>query len=72
MKRLGKQAAVKIIEGVWRGLAKETAEAFVKTANGSVRTLVKLISRARQVMVINRVEAPDAEVIAAAGELLMR
>jgi DNA transposition AAA+ family ATPase len=37
--RTGKPDAAKIIEGVWRGLAKETVGAFVKTANGSVRTL---------------------------------
>ena len=72
VKRLGKTDAVKIIEGVWRGLAKETVEAFIKTANGSARTLVKLISRVYQVMGINHVETPDAEVIAAAGEMLMR
>jgi DNA transposition AAA+ family ATPase len=72
VKRLAKPDAVKIIEGVWRSLAKETVEAFVKTANGSVRTLVKLICRVHQVMGINRIETPDAEVIAAAGEMLMR
>ena len=72
VKRLGKPDAVKIIEGVWRGLAKETVEAFVKTANGSVRTLVKLISRVHQVMEINRIATPDAEVVSTAGEMLMR
>jgi hypothetical protein len=72
VKRLGKPDAVKIIEGVWRGLAKEAVEAFIKTANGSVRTLVKLIGRVHQVMTINRLETPDAEVIAAAGEMLIR
>ena len=72
IKRLSKQDAVKIIEGVWRGLAKETIEAFVKLAGGSVRTLVKLIGRAHQVMGINHIDTPDAEVITAAGEMLMR
>lgn len=71
IKRLSKQDAVKIIEGVWRELEKETIEAFIKFAGGSVRTLVKLIARAHQVMGINHVDAPDAEVIAAAGEMLM-
>ncbi|MDR0877249.1 MAG: hypothetical protein LBN21_04295, partial [Treponema sp.] len=61
-----------IIAGVWNGVAKEAAEAFIKTANGSVRTLVKLMGRVHQVMGINRLEQPDAEVIASAGELLMR
>jgi DNA transposition AAA+ family ATPase len=72
VKRMGKTDAVKIIEGVWRDLAKETVEAFVKTANGSVRTLVKLMGRVHQVMVINRRDTPDAEVVAAASEMLMR
>jgi DNA transposition AAA+ family ATPase len=72
LKRLTKGDAVKIIEGVWRGLSKETIEAFVKTANGSTRTLVKLMGRVHQVMAINRIETPDAEVITAAGEMLMR
>ncbi|MDR0557931.1 MAG: AAA family ATPase [Treponema sp.] len=71
-KRLGKADAAKIIEGVWRGLAKETVEAFVRAANGSARTLVKLMGRVHQVMGINRIETPDAEVVAAAGEMLMR
>jgi DNA transposition AAA+ family ATPase len=72
VKRLGKSDAVKIIEGVWLGLAKETVEAFVKTARGSARTLVKLIRRVHQTMVINHVDTPDAEVIEAAGAMLMR
>jgi DNA transposition AAA+ family ATPase len=54
VKRTGKPDAVKIIEGVWSGLAKETVGALVKTANGSVRTLVKLMGRVHQVMGINR------------------
>jgi DNA transposition AAA+ family ATPase len=72
VKRLGKPDAVKIIEGVWNNLGKETVEAFVKAANGSVRTLVKLMGRVHQVVTINRLETPDAEAIATAGEMLMR
>jgi DNA transposition AAA+ family ATPase len=72
VKRLGKTDALKIIEGVWRGLPKEAVDAFVKIANGSARTLVKLMGRVHQVMGINRIETPNAEVIAAAGEMLMR
>ncbi|MDR3302073.1 MAG: AAA family ATPase, partial [Spirochaetaceae bacterium] len=58
VKRLSKADAVKIIEGVWQGLTKETIEAFVKMANGSVRTLVKLMGRVHQTMGINRIETP--------------
>jgi DNA transposition AAA+ family ATPase len=72
VKRLSKSDAVKIISGVWRDLPKETVEAFVKMSNGSVRTLTKLMGRVHQVMGINRIETPDAEVISAAGEMLMR
>jgi DNA transposition AAA+ family ATPase len=72
VKRLGKADAAKIIEGVWRGLAGETIEAFFKAANGSARTLVKLMGRVHQVMGLNRIETPDAEVVTAAGEMLMR
>jgi hypothetical protein len=51
---------------------RETVEAFVKTANGSVRTLVKLMGRVHQVTGINRLDTPDAEAVAAASEMLMR
>jgi hypothetical protein len=36
----------------------------VKTANGPVRTLVKLMGRVHQVTGINRLETPDAEAAA--------
>ena len=70
--KLKKGDAEKILSGVWSDLAKETVEAFIKTANGSTRTLVKLMGRVHQLMGINRLEKPDAEIIANAGELLMR
>ncbi|MDR0759675.1 MAG: AAA family ATPase [Treponema sp.] len=70
--KLKKTDAEKILAGVWTDLSKETLEAFIKGANGSTRTLVKLIGRVHQLMDINRMEKPDANVIAAAGELLMR
>jgi hypothetical protein len=47
-------------------------DAFFTAAKGSARTLVKLMGRVHQTMGINRREEPDADVIAAAGELLMR
>jgi DNA transposition AAA+ family ATPase len=72
VKRLGKLDAAKIIGSVWDGLGKETVDAFIKTAGGSARTLVKLIRRVHQTMALNRIETPDTEVIAAAGDMLMR
>ena len=72
VKRLSKADAVKVIGGVWQSLTKETTDAFFKLANGSVRTLVKLMGRVHQVMGINRIETPDAEVVTAACEMLMR
>ncbi|MDR0709305.1 MAG: AAA family ATPase [Spirochaetaceae bacterium] len=70
--RLKKADAGKILSGVWADLPEETLEAFIKGAGGSTRTLVKLIGRVHQLMGINRTEKPDADVIATAGELLMR
>jgi DNA transposition AAA+ family ATPase len=69
---LKKADAEKILAGVWTDLPKETVDAFIKGAGGSTRTLVKLMGRAHQLAGINRLEKPDAEIIAAAGELLMR
>jgi DNA transposition AAA+ family ATPase len=70
--KLKKADAEKILAGVWTDLSKETVDAFIKGANGSTRTLVKLMGRVHQLMGINRLEKPDTEIIAAAGELLMR
>lgn len=64
--------AEKIISGVWKSLPKETIDAFIKGAGNSTRTLVKLMGRAYQLAERNRKEVPDAEIVAAAGEYLMR
>jgi len=70
--KLKKSDAEKIIAGVWKDVPKDTMDAFIQTANGSTRTLVKLMGRVHQIMGLNRADAPDAEIIAEAGELLMR
>jgi DNA transposition AAA+ family ATPase len=72
VKGLARQDAVKILESVWKGLPRETADAFFKAAKGSARTLVKLMGRVHQTMAINGIETPNAEVIEAAGAMLMR
>ena len=72
IKRLSRQDAAKIIHCVWGDLLKETVDAFYNAASGSVRTLVKLMGRVHQVLGQNHLEKIDAEVIAAAGEMLMR
>jgi DNA transposition AAA+ family ATPase len=72
LSKMKKTDAEKILAGVWNGLPEETIGAFFDASNGSVRTLAKLIGRVHQVMGLNRIDQPDAEVIAAAGELLMR
>jgi DNA transposition AAA+ family ATPase len=69
---LKKADAEKIIAGVWKDISKNVIESFVEAAKGSTRTLVKLMGRVHQIMGINKIEKPDAEVIAEAGELLMR
>ena len=71
MKKMSKEDAAKIVGAVWPSLSKQTLEAFVKSAKGSVRTLTKLMGRVHQTMAINRLEEPDEEVIEAAGEMLM-
>jgi DNA transposition AAA+ family ATPase len=71
-KHLSRADSVKIIEGVWKDLPKDTIDAFVKAAAGSARTLVKLMGRVHQTMAVNNINTPDPDVIAAAGEMLMR
>ena len=72
LKKLAKQDAAKIVNRVWGELPKETIDAFYNAAAGSVRTLVKLMGRVHQVLGQNHLEKIDVEVIAAAGEMLMR
>jgi hypothetical protein len=70
--KLKKPDADKIITGVWKDIPKNVLAAFIETANGSTRTLVKLMGRVHQIMGLNKADMPDAEIIAEAGELLMR
>ena len=70
--KLTKTDASKIVSGVWKDVAKDTLAAFADAASGSTRTLTKLMSRVHQLMILNKVAAPDAEIITEAGELLMR
>jgi DNA transposition AAA+ family ATPase len=70
--KLKKADAEKIISTIWKDIQQPVANAFIEVAGGSVRTLTKLMSRVHQFLVINHVSAPNAEIIAEAGELLMR
>jgi DNA transposition AAA+ family ATPase len=72
VERMKKSDAAKILGNVWKDLGRETVDTFIGLANGSVRTLVKLIGRTHQLMGVNRLEKPDAELVIEAGELLMR
>jgi len=69
---LKKADADKIIVGVWKDVPKQVIDSFIETAKGSTRTLVKLMGRVHQIMGLNKAAAPDVEIIAEAGELLMR
>jgi len=69
---LKKADADKIIIGVWKDVPKQIIDSFIETAKGSTRTLVKLMGRVHQIMGLNKATAPDLEIIAEAGELLMR
>jgi len=70
--KMKKRDAEKILSGLWNDLPKDVVDEFIKTSNGSTRTLVKLMSRVHQLMKLNKAEKPDAEIIASAAELLMR
>lgn len=72
IQRLKKADAEKILSSVWNDLSKDVIDAFVKTVNGSTRTLVKLMARVHQIMALNNAPKPDAEIISTAAELLMR
>jgi DNA transposition AAA+ family ATPase len=72
VERMKKTDAVKILNSVWNGLAKDTVDSFVSLANGSIRTLVKLIGRTYQLMGMNRLNVPNTDLVTNAGELLMR
>jgi DNA transposition AAA+ family ATPase len=72
LEKMKKVDAVKILSNVWQNLTTETVDAFVKMAAGSVRSLVKLMGRVHQTLVLSNIEQPDSEVIGAAGELLMK
>ena len=69
---LKKTDADKIIAGVWNDVPKAVLDSFIQTANGSTRTLVKLMGRVHQIMGLNKINMPGVEIIAEAGELLMR
>ena len=72
LSKLKRGDAEKIISGVWTDLPKEVIDAFVKMANGSTRTLVKLMARTHQMMAINKKAVPDEDIISGASDLLMR
>lgn len=71
VKRMSTQDARKLLSSVWRNLSKTVIDAFVKASKGSVRTLTKLMTRVHQTMVINHLSEVDADVVEAAGEMLM-
>ena len=72
LRLLNRYDAEKILTGVWKDLPREVVDEFVKTSNGSTRTLVKLMSRVHQTMALNQATLPNMDIITAAGELLMR
>jgi DNA transposition AAA+ family ATPase len=64
--------AAKIIQSVWQSASAEVIGALTKAANGSVRTLVKLIGRVHRIMAVNRLETPVIEAVSDACELVIR
>jgi hypothetical protein len=63
--------AAKIVQTVWQAASEEVIGALTKSANGSVRTLVKLIGRVHRIMAVNRLEAPSYESVSDACELVI-
>jgi DNA transposition AAA+ family ATPase len=62
--------AMKIIQSVWQSVSQEVISALTTSANGSVRTLVKLIGRVHRIMAVNRLEAPTYEAVSDAWDLV--
>jgi hypothetical protein len=62
--------AARIIQSVWQSVSQDVVNAMTKSANGSVRTLVKLICRIHRILGVNRLEAPTAEAVSDARELV--
>jgi DNA transposition AAA+ family ATPase len=62
--------AMKIIQIVWQSASREVISALTTSANGSVRTLVKLIGRVHRIMAVNRLEAPTYEAVSDAWDLV--
>lgn len=64
--------AERIVLAVWPDLDKATVQAMVKSANGSVRSLSKLIARAHLTAVANDKAEPDADVVRMASALIFK
>lgn len=61
--RMRAEDAELIARGVWADVGADALGEFVKSARGSVRTLVNLIKLAYRVCAINRLDAPTAEAV---------
>ncbi|MDR2798217.1 MAG: AAA family ATPase [Treponema sp.] len=68
--RMRAEDAANIIQSVWQSASEEVITALTKSANGSVRTLVKLIGHVHRIMAVNRLEAPTYEAVSDARELV--
>ena len=72
LNRMTKGDAKKILSSIWEKIGREAIKVFFSMANGSVRTLSKLIKRVHRLMLSNKLELPTAEVVEMASELLMK
>lgn len=63
-----------ILGGVWPGVEKdkEALDAFWKACSGSLRRLSKLIESAHRTCVVNNLDKPNADVVSAASNLLLK
>jgi DNA transposition AAA+ family ATPase len=70
VERMKPADAARIIQSVWQPASAEVISAMTKSANGSVRTLVKLIECVHRILGVNRLETPTAEAVSDACELV--
>jgi DNA transposition AAA+ family ATPase len=70
IERMKKQDAEKIIQSAWDGVDEALVELLITTADGCVRTLIKLLDRTYRIMVVHRLDKPTHAAILGAIEMV--
>ncbi|WP_252714634.1 hypothetical protein [Treponema phagedenis] len=69
---LMKVDAERIAESVWPEVSQEITEAIYEISKRDIRQFVKIINRAQNIMVTNKLEMPNVEIIEMAGKMILR